>query len=695
VEKLTNERRQQMKIFFVFILCALTGSGGVFLLVRDISQDSKGSRGVLMAKLEKKEAKVRRKFSTSFSWGNVKEEEPLYKKDSVLTGPESTATIRMNEGETIEIGENSLVVIDLVDQLTMNPMRGSFVVRTKDGDKKVDVGADGKTRVQALPMHLQSPAPYSVRFLSGQSKIAEIKFIWETKLPQNVKKEVPLQIEIAHDRKFKSIVTTQPVQDVTLLKSQVTLPPGQYHWRITQEGKPLAESISFRVASASALLPIEPSTGSSVSVFEQDPMMKFRWNGPEAGEAREDLDREDVSHVLEVSSVEDFSHILKSESIRGTTGFTHLTGIPFGELFWRIKSRYGAKSSGDQLEVISRVSKFTVERAKALVVTLTQPENNTTHDFASQFHFVWQCDSPLNDVAYQFTLKSKEGKVVAEDNLISNAFVWKKPEPGMYSWQVKALFKGKVLGESPQRIFSVYAGAPLALVSPDKNASAYSWKKQTPVKFEWKTDELIGKQNANYEIEFSKDATFKTVEARLQNLKKNSVISDELTLESGSHFWRVRVVDVSGTLIKVSEVRHIELGLFPRLNGPSAIQPQAGFSKNLLEDDQDLTLKWNEVKDAHSYELVLIENKSGVNRVLASLSDEKLPGRVVLFRKIEDTSVSIPFKELKVIPPGKYEWAVRAIDPVNRGGEWMFPREMTISAGELLSAPSILSPEVQ
>ena len=169
-----------------------------YLLYQDI--EDRGARtGTPMAKLERVEKKVRLKPAQSYIWGGVKANEDLYLKDSVQTAPTGAASIRFTDGTRLEIGENSLVIIDSVENLSLNFLRGSVIVHSQSGDSRITVGQDGKTTVVNLPVRLISPEALS-GFYVGQGALKTIEFSWDTSLKPG--EDAPDAIEVSTDRDF-------------------------------------------------------------------------------------------------------------------------------------------------------------------------------------------------------------------------------------------------------------------------------------------------------------------------------------------------------------------------------------------------------------------------------------------------------------------------------------------------------------
>src|SRR5688500_12276554 len=83
--------------------CALYAGS---LLFQDFNRPAGQGTGDPMAKVEWYESSVRRKPPDTVLWNDVATEDPLFRRDSVRTGSESGARIKMESGTVIELAEN-------------------------------------------------------------------------------------------------------------------------------------------------------------------------------------------------------------------------------------------------------------------------------------------------------------------------------------------------------------------------------------------------------------------------------------------------------------------------------------------------------------------------------------------------------------------------------------------------------------
>lgn len=688
-----QKKRFDLKLLFVTVLCLVGAAAGGVLLYRDLNVGGGAGRGKPMAKVERREAKVRRKAASSYIWSYAQSQEDLYRRDSIQTGIGSAAAIRMNDSTMLELGENSLVVIDDITNLSLNFVKGSLVLRTATGDSRVSVGKDGKTSIERLPIRLLKPDPLAILFSAERNR--EVQFAWEPRAEVAATALPPaFRVEFSKDKSFRAASTQRiPVTTAGARNAAASLAAGKYFWRLVSDspdgkGGILTEVSQFRVTAATALKGTWPTADQKILTWEQDPTVQFRWLVPQNPETQDELTLAQVEHRLEIARDPQFSSVAVSQPVNALSGVATLNNVPLGAAYWRIKSRFGEQT------VAGAPERFIHEKAQKLALELGKPSERASLELQPQIRFNWTCDS--TNVEFEFQLEKGGGAAkVAASKGPALTYVWKEALPGAYRWRVRALWQEKAVVETPWREFSVFAGAPLALVTPAKDQQLYFWDAQKPkaFEFEWKKDSVAADESVSYQVEVARDAEFKNGFVA-QKTRKTTLASETLKLAGGEYFWRVSIVDSAGRAIKSSDARKFAYGLHPVLAAPTAVKPEPGYVRNVVLDTGDVTLAWDEVEDAEVYEVTLFEPPAAPARALASDTGEP-QGRVAFRVRTEKNSAAITEEQLKKIQPAGYQWTVRAIDRLQRKGQPLEPRPLAVTYGEPLAAPEILSPEVQ
>src|SRR4051812_22913726 len=70
---------------------------------------------------------VKRQLGNDVMWNSIERKETVYNKDSIRTAKDSGVGVRLTDGTVIEIGENSLIVLDKTQQnLSVNFKAGDL-----------------------------------------------------------------------------------------------------------------------------------------------------------------------------------------------------------------------------------------------------------------------------------------------------------------------------------------------------------------------------------------------------------------------------------------------------------------------------------------------------------------------------------------------------------------------------------------
>ncbi len=368
----------------VSILCLAAASLGSYYLYRDLNRSDASGVGPAIGIVEYREFKVRRKSGTSFVWNNILEKENLYRKDSIQTGKGSAASLRLSNGNLLDIQEDSLVVMDDTTRLSVNFLRGSVVVHGQDGDSQVSVGKDGKTQVQDFSVRLLSPASLENFYVfSNTQKL--LKFTWESR-EQNPPDSV--QLEISPNRKFNSH-STQVFRSENPALAQVSLKlsSGTYFWRVANAGKdavkPLTEVRQFRINSVSPLIPIFPEKEQKIAAILDPPAaggiargsVAFRWVLPRGMSSGTEAEVTRGQHWLEISRDPGFQKDNLSTPISALNGSAVVSIAQTGRHYWRMRSLFKStdKTDGRGLEFWSPVVAFDLQFKTPVVAPAPTP----------------------------------------------------------------------------------------------------------------------------------------------------------------------------------------------------------------------------------------------------------------------------------------------------------------------------------
>ncbi len=662
--ELIEQRTQfDFKTFIVSIACLFGASGASYLLYLDYHSAGGEGQGEVLANVERYEASVRRKTASSFLWNNVAVNQNLYRKDSIQTSTGSAASIRFKNGAYLEIGEDSLVVIDDLTELSLGFVRGSIVVRDKTGDKKISVGKDGKQQVQELAIRLLTPKHLEKVFVNSTTA-KPILFSWEKKSKTDPAQDAGLVLEVATDQIFSSKRTkTFSLNETASTQMTTELGAGTYYWRIVKEGKVLTESRKLSIEAVQALKPLYPISVEKITNWGELSPVQFRWSVPK------EVQSETGRNVIEIASDDQFKTVLKTEIIAPDTGLANLKGLALGKYYWRIKSQYG------DVAVLSEAATFMTQKPEHLKIVLENPKEGGLLNAASETRFSWNFDAPAELTEYLFQVEpiSESGNIKPFQIKDKNqGYLWKTPQPGIYRWRVQATVNGQAAATSEWRKVSIFDGKPITLKTPTADQEIFYWDDPVTFEFAWDKDSQAEKQGFKYELVIAKDPE---VSSKLISkvLEDTNIKSSKLGLQPGIYFWKVNLVDSKIQVLKSSAISKLAYGVYPPLRAPASSNPPADYTFKMNEMKDDPVLNWEPVPEAKEYEVVI-----------------KLKDKPILHKVVEKTSV--PLEKPK---EGNYVWTVYPIDKLKRRGAPLSARKFTISFGELLAPPPSVETEVE
>jgi hypothetical protein len=465
------------KTVVVSITCLLGAGAGGFFLYQDLHEQAGLGNGTPVGKVERRESQVRRKSSNSYVWNHVQSSESLYKKDSIQTGKGSAVSIRLNDGSVLDIGENSLVVMDDVANIALNFIRGSIVVHKADGDSKISVGKDGKQKVEELSARLIKPEPLA-RYFVNPKDLKSVVFQWELR---SKTQHDTVTVQVSKDKRFipQSTRTLAVPAQAPFVKE--SLAPGDYYWRVLSKGVPLTETRGFKVLSVAPLSPIWPAQAQKV-IAQGEETSQFRWLVQKSSHA-EEVDVTLGEHRIEVGRDPDFKSSVVNEAINPVTGRYSASHLSDGTFYWRIRSKYSdfVVLSPSKMFEFKRVVKppdLPPKKEPLLPAPVwAKPAFGSTWNLleeATLSEASWE-EVPGAD-SYEITVyldakASNERKLILKEATDKTKISLKSLKPGDYQWSVRALDKKKRPGDAiPLRKLSVTLGkllGPPQVISPE------------------------------------------------------------------------------------------------------------------------------------------------------------------------------------------------------------------------------------
>jgi len=113
------------------------------ILYLDLNKSEKATNSKIIGEIIYKRKRAQRKFSSKVVWVDIEQNSRIYNNDSIKTSNLSEAIIKLNNGTTLELTENSLILLSLSkESIDIDFSRGSISTKnTKSKKIKIRSGS--------------------------------------------------------------------------------------------------------------------------------------------------------------------------------------------------------------------------------------------------------------------------------------------------------------------------------------------------------------------------------------------------------------------------------------------------------------------------------------------------------------------------------------------------------------------------
>lgn len=262
-----------------------------------------------------KENDVRRRVSRSLMWFDINDSEDLYEGDTIFTGKDSKASLRLNEGSTLTLSSNSLVVLKTKDEeISLDLKVGSFLAKLNVGQKltliqngkvaKLSLGKAGEIKIKKNKKGHLSIQGKQLQINAGNKKhatsakgnvlikidenfnitkqkinisllsppaetllwkpyIEKKYFLWEV---SKTSRNTSFTVEVFKDEALKNMIWSKKVATMRV-EMPVFKKSGVYYWRVSQGKKNQSFVANFSVISANAISLIAPKNNECLAIL--------------------------------------------------------------------------------------------------------------------------------------------------------------------------------------------------------------------------------------------------------------------------------------------------------------------------------------------------------------------------------------------------------------------------------------------
>lgn len=630
----------------------------------------------VVAQISTLENDVRYKFSKRFAWRSAKSDQKLRLGDSIFTGKGSSAQLRFQDGRSLQVQPNSLVVISsLGDQMNLDLKFGSFGGNL-DGCIKVNIkGESVDVCGQNSQVEIKADGDIQVKKGSVQLKDKKIqaqpieKLVWQDKPEsefyhvqnnknlnlswQASKNYERYKIQFSRTEKFKDS-PTQDQTNETRFSTKNYPRQGSYFIRIQADdgrGNILAVTDPVKTQFYDVSPPkIKAPLSKEVFKFDtdlagevtKDPKIEVSWQYPDSK----------ANFRFELSNNIEFSQIVQTNSLADNKIVTE--NLPPGTYFVRVQEE---KPNRPWSEVVEFEVKYGNDKAISAPQLLTKKIRYKAPEAAPKIEWtpVETADKYLIETSTTADFTPGETKSF---QIKSTNSIFEIKKPGTTFFRVSALTKkgGRGPASDVGQLTTLIDRPILNPVEPIY-ALAKSADEEAPpmdVPVSW-TDLKIAPL---YEIQLSKTPDFK--------LKKKSFSKDYQTNiiapTAGEYFWRVRAVNAQKKPISLfSDAGKINYKHQVPLTQPILTEPQANATLFFQQKATPYVwLEWKPVRQATSY-LIQISESPDFSQVIHS--SEVKESRYLLQQKLNR---------------GKIYWRTQALGEKGMTSFWSQSRPINI-----------------
>lgn len=634
-----------------------------------------------IGKISTLENDVRYKLSKRLTWKSARNEESVHLGDSIFTGKESSATVEFDDGRSLIIQPNSLVVITTVgDQMKLDLKFGSFG-GTLDGCIKVDVQGR-QVDLCGTKSKVEVNAKGDVKVKQGSVKVANKKIVavekeiiaWNKKpepqiLHSENNKDLTMswspknpysryRVQFSKDGKFKNI----PAQDLTSDLSITTKNyprNGEYFVRIQ------AEDATNQVVAMTDPVKVKFLEIQAPRILTPLADERFNFSSENEGQLKNigkvkvswDSNIKNGKYKLEIAENEDFTKLavnhetsektFETPSLAAGTYFARVQETQLGHQ-WSKVIAFQVNIQGPRLlsppQLLTKQIKHVAPSDRPPVIQWKTEESvekyivetSTSEEFPASSTASYEVTTPkapltvINPGKTFFRVSSvnKNGRRSPSSEVGTlNTFIERpilKPVPPLVA-----------LGKTPDD-----PGAPVDM------------------KLSWSDLKLPG----SYEIQISDNREFKNP-IKYQSTTPESVVSIP---KPGDYNWRVRALNNQGRPItRFSKPDKIKYDIKVPLEKPALIEPSAKMTLFFQKEAPPyIWLEWKSVRQAVVYS-VEVASDPNFNQIVY---------------QAKSTSSRHLIKQ--ALGNGKFYWRTQASGDDGRISHWSDPREMSVFSGQ-------------
>lgn len=666
LEFLTNEKRI---VPFLFLLLVIFS----FLLYRNITKRVKESENPVVGVISFKVNRVQRKFDGEVVWESIPTQAVIRNRDTIRTEKLSEAVLTLEDGTEIEIGENSMIVVDFSDkkynlnfaygsvgarreggtaditiqsgdtainmkdgEISLNKFGDKIDINVTEGEAKLIKGQEqkeleknqsatiDKDSVNIKNQNIVLTQPNDRSIIIAEKDSENINFKWEILNP-SIKN---IRLLVSRDLRFKKLELNNLMNNTNF---NYSFKPGVYYWKLQyiDSQNLTTETITqrFTILKKPEIRVFSPENGSKIPINPDFPKpVLFSWSPLESVS----------NYKLEISTDPELKNIIQSKETRIPS--IGILNLDEGSYYYRITA---ISSIPDIKNIESNVINFLVtQETSNQPPKLIEPKDRSIISLLAiqekGLLFSWG-DTP-GSVQYkiQISQNTNFNPIYWEDELNQNFIRW-NPEGslGLFYWRVISKMKGGNELTSNFNQFSIEQNLDLIPLKPFKNA-VVDFIEDGKVVFNWKPLPT----GLNIKLIISKDENFEN--KLLDEWVKGSGVTLNLP-EPGEYFWKL-VWEGKNSKLE-SEVFSFQLR--QPILAPSILFPLNGERIDMTNSNE-LQFRWTDVREADSYQIRLLDITGFIEKEILNLKTKTNFYRFTDLTKLNQGKFRLEVKAIRV-----------------------------------------------
>lgn len=522
---------------------------------------------------------AQRKFFDRVVWDRLRQDSPLYNGDTIHTASLSEATIWFNDGNVMNLMENTMAQVFLTEDLTasveledgyatvdssdaengmtlssngmqvavkagtslsagsssagtgsdnrglsVQVLKGSAAVRGADGKtlnvkqgEEVSVGQQGAAQRPSITV--LSPT-LNQKILYHTPGATDVHFSWTGQITDT-------RLQISRDKDFKDILYTLNSEGIN--ETDIKLENGSYYWKLDASESEQAKTGKIQVIQSLPPTPVTPTQNYSYSYRTRTPAVRIIWTeSPYA-----------TTYRLEISKSPNMSNPIIDQRTATTSAI--IATLTEGTYYWRVTPYYTLNKAGFQAP--SEVRSFIIEHKGSLnsPELLIPAENGIVNieESAKATSFSWKIENEATSytikIADNQNLRNPAVTFDTTENFYSLNNKIARLKEGHWYWGVSLKdSEGNSSPVSEIRSFYTMRGMPEQHTIEPADGYKCALTLLPDTKFTWKRNIP---ENFTSELQISTDPSFKTL---VYTESVNSASLKGVNLEIGTYYWRLK-----------------------------------------------------------------------------------------------------------------------------------------------------------